>query len=196
MKVNRLLNIPLVVHAQMLGDNVVDFLNGGKDYSEDPRIVEVFNLCSQLGELRKTQPLLGSPAWWGYETEKKKLLDSVNHALAEYHFTPQLDLSLLGAHDRFSLRWISARKTKFKDPAWILQRILEMTQQGSLDRVRKCICGRWFFAATKKKEVCSDACRFRKFQEGLGPAFKEERRKYMQKYYRRKAKAKNAKKPK
>jgi hypothetical protein len=67
-----------------------------------------------------------------------------------------------------------------------------MTEQGSLDRVRKCICGRWFFATTNKKEVCSDACRFRKFQDGLGPALKEQRRKYMQKYYRRKAKAENA----
>ena len=43
------------------------------------------------------------------------------------------------------------------------------------------MCGRWFFALTNKKAVCSDACRFQKFKQGKD-AFNEERAEYMREY--------------
>lgn len=66
----------------------------------------------------------------------------------------------------------------------MIRLILSMTEAGTVRRIRKCICGKWFFAQTNKKRVCSNACRFQKFSKGHAA--------YMRRYRKTKTKVKNS----
>ncbi len=57
-----------------------------------------------------------------------------------------------------------------------------LAQRGSLDRVRRCICKKWFFAGRSDMRVCSAKCRHKLYEQT--PEFKAKRRKYMRDYYR------------
>ena len=73
-----------------------------------------------------------------------------------------------------------------------LQIMLEMAMPKTLGRVRRCCCCFWFLAISAKKTVCSDACRFKKYQEKR--EYKENRKKYMREYLKNpKVKAKRKK---
>jgi hypothetical protein len=60
--------------------------------------------------------------------------------------------------------------------------IILLAQQGLLDRIDLCDCGKWYFARFRHQRCCSALCR-RKFYEKTDE-FREKRRKYMRKYYR------------
>jgi hypothetical protein len=56
-------------------------------------------------------------------------------------------------------------------------------ESGEWERVRKCpICQKWFYAQSKKKLVCSNSCRFRKYQ--ANGVVRDKRREYMRSYFR------------
>lgn len=60
--------------------------------------------------------------------------------------------------------------------------IIKLAQQGLLDRIGLCGCGKWYFARFLHQRSCSASCR-RKLYEKT-EEFREKRRKYMRKYYR------------
>ncbi len=66
-----------------------------------------------------------------------------------------------------------------------IHNLMEVVKGGSLDRLRRCTapdCQRWFYAHTNKKVVCSDSCRFRKYQSKQET--KKKKRDYMREYFR------------
>lgn len=59
---------------------------------------------------------------------------------------------------------------------------------GLLDRVRQCICKRWFFARFRNQQSCSPKCRHSSYEKT--EQFKAKRREYMRRYYRLKTSGK------
>jgi hypothetical protein len=60
--------------------------------------------------------------------------------------------------------------------------IMSLAELDELDRLRRCICGKWFFACRISQRSCSHRCR-QKLYEG-SPAYRQERREYMREYRR------------
>lgn len=60
--------------------------------------------------------------------------------------------------------------------------VFELMKQGLLDRIRCCICGRWFFARFAHQRSCSAACRHKVYEQS--DDFRDKRREYMRSYYR------------
>jgi hypothetical protein len=198
MPTNRLLHASDLERVQPHGEMLATFLNSAKDDVTQSHAVGIFELCHQLDSLRKSKPPFPFPqkptaAVTEYVNKRYDLLKAVNQALSKYHFHPHLV-----GHDPYQVNWMVAEPTgqEIKNPAQAIgdsilippisaiNIILEMTANGTLDRVRQCICGRWFFAATNKKVVCSDACRFEKYKQKDNDAFKKNRADYMRTYYR------------
>jgi hypothetical protein len=133
--------------------------------------MQIFELCQRLEDhlrtLRESSP----------DRETQELLSVINSHLEEFPF-----LAVLGpwrvhpfvwwrrAPDRHPRRdaqpLAGKRLSEMATPVFhldIVRLVLNMTEAGTVGRIRKCVCGTWFFAQTNKKRVCSDACRFRKF---------------------------------
>lgn len=60
--------------------------------------------------------------------------------------------------------------------------ILALAQIGLLDRIKRCDCGKWYFARFTHQRSCSANCRRRVYEKT--EKFKAKRRKYMRRYYR------------
>jgi len=56
-----------------------------------------------------------------------------------------------------------------------------IAQEGFLDRLKKCNCGKWLYARFAHQRFCSAKCRERAFRSD--PAEKEKRRKWARNYY-------------
>jgi hypothetical protein len=65
---------------------------------------------------------------------------------------------------------------------------MDLAELNDLDRLRRCICGKWFFAVRRAQQSCSGRCRHRLYEQSA--AFKAKRRAYMRKYYRLKVSGK------
>lgn len=209
MNTNRLSHIAPLEHAHYVGEMLANFLNAAKGLAKQREVVEIFHLCRQLDELRRKKPPFPLPKQptqevTEYLSQYYMLTKRLNNALEKYRFRP-----VLAGHDPYRIDWFvakpgkpSKREIKQAEASGTvplpsisaINIILEMTANGTLDRVRECICGRWFFAATNKKVVCSDACRFEKYKQKDKDAFKKQRADYMRDYYRNpKAKTKRRK---
>jgi ribosomal protein S27AE len=64
-----------------------------------------------------------------------------------------------------------------------LLRVLRISQEGVLDRVKKCPrCGNWFFARFKHQRFCKRECQQKHFRES--PAWKAHRNQWARNYYK------------
>lgn len=173
----------------MQAERLIDSLNAAESEPEHAEVMRIFGLCRQLDELRKTAPPMPypsepTPKIFSYEIKASRLLTAVNDALGKFQFRPALG-------GRYRVNWLPARPHAFTDsevkraqqsgklptpPLAAVQLLLEMLEAGTLDRIRQCFCGRWFFATTNKKRVCSDACRFQKFNDQRAEYMKEYRK--------------------
>lgn len=142
---------------------------------------------------------LGDDARYG--AERQRLLGLINRTLQEFQFSPRVELL---KSPRLYVAWTGIRPlgrnsletaTNSREPLEALQVLLNiMSTEGTLSRVRKCYCEQWFYAWTNKMQVCSDACRYRKHQQG--DAYKAHRSEYMKNYYKHpRVKAKAKRKP-
>ena len=198
---NRLLRVSLAEHAALQADHLVRFLNdSAASGAERAKAISVFGLCRQLDALRKTAPPFPlpqepPPKFWQYSNKLSALLKAANDALREFRFVPILG----GGPGPYWVGWIPSRVRRFTKrqikrakesgaipmpPLEAIKLTLEMTEAGTLDRIRECVCGRWFFAASGKKMACSDACRFQKFKQVDPDKFHKERAEYMKEYRR------------
>ena len=183
----------------MQADHVLCFLNdSAASGAERAKAMSVFGLCQQLDALRKTAPPLPlppepPPGFWQYSVKLSALQKAVNEALREFRFVPMLG----GGPDPYWVGWISPRVRRLTKhqirnakesgaiptpPLFAIKVTLEMLEAATLDRIRHCVCGRWFFAASGKKMACSDACRFQKFKQVDPDRFHKERAEYMKDY--------------
>jgi hypothetical protein len=170
------------------GPDVARFLNEEKDRRDYAAVLKVFEMCRQLDELPRNKIHLLPPqnleaprtAEWNRNQKKvESLASAINDALGRFQFRPVL----IVAPSPYWLGWKGANAVLGPrlSTESIVMMILRMTVAGSLSRVRQCFCGRWFFAETNKKVVCSDACRFQKFKQAHQD-FNEQRAGYMRAY--------------
>jgi hypothetical protein len=154
------------------GFDLALFLNEEPKYREERgdwlEVLKVLDLCLLLRDCKNL-------------ARAEEVNSQINTVLRNFDF--ELYVHGLGP----KVMWISA-----KGPAGgHLKQILNMAEAGTLSLVRRCICGQWFFAATNKKLVCSDACRFRKFKQDHQQSFNENRAKYMRTYRKTVVKRRN-----
>jgi hypothetical protein len=180
--------------AVMQAERLVGFLNETDSPAPSKEVwhaMQIFDLCQQLEDHLSTLQQ-SSP-----DMQAHNLFRAINTHLQEFSF-----LALVGPwriHPFVSWRRAPARDTSRGLKRFDKQRhgeplsahfhldmirlILSMTEAGTVARIRKCICGAWFFAQTNKKRVCSNACRFQKFNS--------EHADYMRSYRKTKASLKN-----
>jgi hypothetical protein len=166
----------------LVGHEVVSFLN--EEHPAVPvmrtkvrtKVRAVFDLCCILDKLRKMRD-----AVWGRADEINMItprlssaVEILNAALRDFRFFP----CLMDAEQSYRVLW----GAEFGGPAAIIGQILRMTEAGTIDRVRQCLCGKWFMAESNKKRVCSDACRFQKFKQENPDRFHQDRAEYMRGY--------------
>lgn len=60
--------------------------------------------------------------------------------------------------------------------------VIQLAEKRLLQRVRRCVCGKYFFANFSHQRSCSAACRHKNYEQT--EQFKERRRAYMRTYYR------------
>ena len=184
-------------HAVTEAGRLVTFLNTASTAPESWRAMQVFELCQQLGELQ-AEPKSTA------KRRESALLSALNAHLELFRFIPvrgPLSVFWREAPDNRSpapVRPLTGKElSAMPVPVFhidIIRVMLAMSEVGTLGRIRKCICGKWFFAQTNKKQVCSDACRFQKFQNSKQEdpkTFKRNHTKYMREY--RKVKARRIK---
>jgi len=63
----------------------------------------------------------------------------------------------------------------------VAEHVVTCARGGTLDRVRQCCCGKWFFAIRRGQKFHISRCRHRQYEQT--EAFKERRRLYMCWYY-------------
>ena len=169
------------------------FLNEEKEEAARAEVMEVFDLCRQLDGLQaekaEASALFLKRRLSSHEAatqtnktnrEIRPALKKLNAILGKFELVPQMD-----GFDSYTVFWKPARTRSLESwmpGASVVTTILEMTAAGTLRRVRQCLCGRWFFAHTDKKMVCSAACRIRKFRAKDPDGFRKKCAKRMQKY--------------
>ncbi|MGA7239696.1 MAG: hypothetical protein WBY44_28715 [Bryobacteraceae bacterium] len=189
---NRLLRRSRKDYEKAKADNLTAFLNTADIGASAQRsfAMEIFGLCQQLQDASEESPerLAGT-------------FRAVNACLDHFRFKP----ALYRPHDRYvAVQWRPDEQRQGTavpltgavigriGPTAAIKLMLDMVEDGSFDRIRKCICGQWFFAQSKKRLTCSDPCRLRKFKEDRGGKY--DRTEYMREYRKNpKVKAKRRK---
>jgi len=82
--------------------------------------------------------------------------------------------------------WQVAEAGKYKVP-WgegnSIKALLELGSAGYVNRIRQCLCGKWFYARLAPQHSCSAGCRQKLFQQSR--QYKRKRRQYMRDYRQR-----------
>ncbi len=164
----------------------MSFLNQEQDTAARAEVLHIFELCRELEGLRQEDEADTGPVnakaverFNKRNSQAMSALNALNAALNKFQFAPWL--CGLGTY-RVLWRAVKAdAEPSAISTASIVKALLEMTEVGALERIRQCFCGRWFFAQTNKKTVCSDGCRFRKFKDGA-QNFNQGRAQYMRNY--------------
>ena len=147
---------------QRYAANVVDWLNG-RDRAQDRkntkasrnRVLAAFTLIrATLNEIAT------APSWdlINYPTpELDKCLEDLNDVLAIYVTSPFFYIN-------FGREWLFEEivSSTVRHPAGesvAIHSLIGLTKAKRLDRIRECICNRWFFAKREDQKSCSPRCR-------------------------------------
>lgn len=125
-------------------------------------------VCNLLTALRGLEPLLkehpvvqpqsdGTTAYLA-DSPGAILRDAINKQLAAYQFRPALNAE--DAHT-FKVDWMP-NGSSFGE-AEMVQALCELHNEGTLSRLRTCLCGQWFMARSDNQECCSTQCRQKKW---------------------------------
>jgi len=152
----------------------------------------VARLIQLLRKQRAFQSLAGS----GSEADRRRLVEIIK-AVDEDYSTDELgnlcdrywvSPRLKSTRDGWRMFYVSTDanlKTKDRvDPEEIAAAVYLIqlgTMGDELDRIRKCFCGKFYYANRIDKDYCSTACRVRHHQSS--PEFKAERRQKLRGYY-------------
>jgi hypothetical protein len=106
-----------------------------------------------------------------------RLLEELNTRLENYPRVPAL-LIENGAWNFETYPWGERPALEALVAGWLVR----LASEHLLDRVRRCICQRWFFAERNNRKSCSPKCRHKLYERT--EEYKQARREYMRKYYR------------
>jgi hypothetical protein len=113
-------------------------------------------------------------------SEARDAIKIVERLISRYPSWPTLGLDKEG---NLSFGRLSSRlKRADEEEAEAALAVMSLAEANELIRLRRCLCGRWFFACRKAQRSCSANCRHKLYEQTEG--FKAKRRKYMQRYYR------------
>lgn len=167
------------------------------------RLIELLKVADKLvAELRKygdeayARPSMGHPQYLVTIRQYERVLDNINDILARYvgkrfffvnngyllkpHFVETRFNSMFDG--RGEIDW-TGQDESYLTECKLVNYSLELTERGSINRLRTCReCRKWFYAMTGHQKNCSQACRQRFASHDR--FFKERRRDYMQKYRR------------
>jgi hypothetical protein len=155
----------------MRAEHLAQFLNAPVSGVEHARVVEVFRYCQQLESLEPSSPIAAN-------TRR-----AINAHLSEIHVVP--------VRQQNGWDWKAGHPGRVLgvSPAFALKVVSELDAGGLLGRMRQCeVCVKWFFAATAKKRVCTDACRYAKFKQSDPEAYNQDRAAYMRDYREKRSK--------
>ena len=113
---------------------------------------------------------------WPYPRAVRGLLKKLNKRLENYPRISALAIEN-GAWTFETLPWGSPVSENI-----VVQWLIRLTSEHLLDRIRRCVCGKWFFAARNQRKSCSAKCRHKLYEQTED--YRQRRRKYMREYYR------------
>src|SRR5271157_3194381 len=184
--------------GEQFAAQVTDWLNGeGQKYggknsrASRRRILDLIDCIRETLATIEVEPLYKAEPRWDltkspFTTKLVKLINEVNERIAEYPLLPH-----------FSVSFERKDEWDFDDAicgdvpageALAARGVMELARQRLLDRIRRCICGTWFFARFMHQRSCSDRCRHKNYEQS--EEFKENRRTYMRSYSRLKTSGK------
>ena len=118
--------------------------------------------------------------------EQAQSFRKLNRLLARYRATPFCAAAIEGAWmiRFFPMNLRSALKLRYakKQECIAALALISLAREGLLERVVKCVCGKWFFGRSRSQAFCSSRCRSRHFKSS--ERWKAHRRAYMRRYYR------------
>jgi hypothetical protein len=165
---------------------------GGKNSrASRRRILDLIDCIRETLATIETEPLYKAEPRWDlikrpFTRKLAKLINEVNERIAEYPLLPTFSVSFERKDE-----WDFDDAICGEVPAGeslAARGVMELARHRLLDRIRCCICGRWFFARFMHQRSCSGKCRHKNYEQS--EEFKENRRTYMRNYYRLKTSGK------
>ena len=177
---------------------VTDWLNGeehkyrGKNSrASRRRILDLIDCIRETVATIEAEPLYkGEPRWdlikRPFTRKLVKLTNELNARIAEYPLLPTFSVSF-ERKDDWDFDDVICGNVPIGE-SLAAHGVMELARQRLFDRIRCCICGRWFFARFMHQRSCSGKCRHKNYEQS--EEFKENRRKYMRNYYKLKTSGK------
>jgi hypothetical protein len=173
----------LRIRAQSL----VEYLNNPK--SETTGVTRMHREMLNIQRLQEENPGLMMPwedqnkaadeKFLAAKRQHQQVLRRLNRQLRTYQASPCIFPSL-----KIRGRWVNFWQSpmgvsrKLADEMELVLRLIEIAENGYLDRIRRCrMCASWFVAQTSHQEHCDTKCQQRKFRSK--PEFRARRRQYM-----------------
>jgi len=169
---------------------LADWLNRTAGTDRGARVTRIIQLLQK-------QRALQSLAGLGSEADRRRLIEIVNGTNEDYStdelgdlcgrywVSPRLLFTSEGPRVFYVSTDAKLKTRNHVDPEELAAAIYVIQQLGTmgdeLDRIRKCFCGKFYYANRIDKHYCGTACRVRQHQSS--PEFKAERRQKLREYY-------------
>lgn len=196
--------LPREYGAEREAHSLVQWLNSSHNHSKTQRsylrAVQILGLLLQLDPIAEAwRPAYRNPELM--ESNKKypqlfaeayEIADRLNELLLRYRLTPSIEPRL--GEGGVYVRWTASKSSRgavvvvqssahfapepAMDEPGAIQKMLALSRNGYLDRVRKCVaCEQWFYARFSHAKFCSRGCQQRYFRSS--EEFKEHKKQYM-----------------
>jgi hypothetical protein len=197
--------LPREYGAEREAHSLVQWLNGSHNHSKTQRsylrAVKIFGLLLRLDPIANAwRPAYQNPdlmesdkKYFKLFAEAHAIADRLNELLLRYRLTPSISPRL--GEGGVYVRW-NAMKTSAgavvpiqgfaateppeppMDEPGAIQKMLALSRNGYLDRVRTCVaCEQWFYARFSHAKYCSRGCQQRYFRSSED--FKDHKKRYM-----------------
>jgi len=197
--------LPREYGAEREAHSLVQWLNGARNHPDMRRgylrAVKILGLLLQLDPIADAwRPAYRNPELMESDENYKRLFtdayaiaDRLNDLLLRYKLTPSVEPRL--GEGGVYVRWTTTKSSKGAavpiqsfaatepperdmDEPCAIQRMLALSRNAYLDRVRTCIaCQQWFYARFSHSKFCRRACQQRYFRSS--EEFKEHKKQYM-----------------
>src|SRR5713226_8485833 len=191
--------------AEREAHSLVQWLNGSRNHSDMRRgylrAAKILGLLVQLDSIADAwRPAYRNPELMESDENYRRLFreayaiaDRLNGLLLRYRVTPSVEPRL--GEGGVYVRWTATKSSKGSvvpiqsfavtepperdmDEPSAIQRMLALSRNRYLDRVRTCLaCEQWFYARFSHAKFCSRACQQRYFRSS--EEFKEHKKRYM-----------------
>ena len=190
--------------AEREAHSLIQWLNGSHTHSKTQksylRAVKIFDLLLRLDPIADAwRPAYRNPdlmesdkKYFKLFAEAHAIADRLNDLLLRYRLTPHIEPNL--GEGGVYLGWTATKSSKgavvpipsFRNEApqpamdepGAIQKMLVLSRNGYLERVRRCgACEQWFYARFSHAKFCSRECQQRYFRSSED--FKEHKKQYM-----------------